>query len=56
VNRIAEPHEVRCLIVGEEEGRPPSTARIDELLDERTAVMEMEMEMVCSGKGPQTPN
>jgi hypothetical protein len=28
---------------------------IDELLDERAAVMEMEMEMVCSWKRPAIP-
>jgi hypothetical protein len=28
---------------------------IDELLDEQAAVMEMEMEMVCSWKGPAIP-
>jgi hypothetical protein len=36
-------------------GCTPTTSYIDEALGERTAVMEMEMVMVCSGKAPQTP-
>ena len=34
-------------------GCSPSTSYIGELLDERGAVMEVEMVMTCSRKGPQ---
>ena len=36
-------------------GCTPTTSYIDELPDERTAVMERELVMVCSGKGPAIP-
>jgi hypothetical protein len=36
------------------EDRSPSTSYIGELLDERGAVMEVEMVMTCSRKGPQS--
>ena len=35
-------------------GCSPTTSYIAELLDERRAVMGMEMVMTCSRKGPQT--
>jgi hypothetical protein len=35
-------------------GCSPSTSYIGELLDERGAVMEVEMVMTCSRKGPQS--
>jgi hypothetical protein len=62
--------EVARLVAGNIQSAPPAFASrawlskhrlhtdpnyIDELLGEHTAVMEMEMEMVCSWKGPAIP-
>jgi hypothetical protein len=47
---------VRARVARQITGCTPTTSYIDELLDERTAVMETEMVMVCSRKRPANPN